>query len=160
MPNSPSPKRHFQIKHGHCRRSGKSRTYIAWQNMLQRCTNPNRPGFPFYGDRGIVVCKRWRHSFANFLHDMGECPKGLEIERINNARGYGPGNCVWGTDHIQSRNRRSNRVLTVLKRTACFVDLCRFFKIHPATASDRIKRGWSLKRAFLQPIDKRCWKHS
>lgn len=158
MPSLSSSLKSSKIKHGHDRRSGKSRTYISWQNMLQRCLNPNHPLFKYYGGRGITVCNRWRKSFQNFLKDMGVCLEGLEIERLKNNGNYTPKNCIWGTHRIQSRNRRSNRVITVLGMTACFVDVCSHFKIHPATAGDRIKRGWPLERAFTQPIDKRCWK--
>jgi len=38
---------------------------------------------------------------------MGERPVGMTIERVNNDRGYEPGNCVWTTQAAQGRNRRT-----------------------------------------------------
>lgn len=80
--------------------------YSAWSSMLQRCTNPNNPGFVNYGARGIKVSRRWYH-FENFVADMGERPEeDFTIERVDNSKGYMPGNCTWSTRSRQSYNRR------------------------------------------------------
>ena len=93
--------------HGHSRGSNGKATkeYNAWHNMIQRCENPNRPGYQWWGGRGISVCKSW-HKFENFFADMGECPKGLTLERIDNENGYKPDNCKWATPHEQNANMR------------------------------------------------------
>jgi hypothetical protein len=62
--------------------------------MLWRCRND-----PRYRDRGIRVCARWQ-TYENFLADMGPRPEGpsiykQSIERVENDKGYEPGNCVW-----------------------------------------------------------------
>jgi hypothetical protein len=73
--------------------------------MWQRCGNPKHPAFSRYAERGITICERWR-SFECFLSDMGERPSGLTLDRLDNARGYEPGNCRWATRKEQIRNRR------------------------------------------------------
>jgi len=75
--------------------------------MLQRCSNSARSDWPRYGGRGITVSGRW-HRFENFLADMGDCPPGLSLDRINNDGNYEPGNCRWATFEQQTRNRRPN----------------------------------------------------
>jgi len=75
--------------------------------MLQRCSRPTRADWPRYGGRGITVCERW-HRFENFLDDMGTCPAGLSLDRINNDGNYEPGNCHWATLEQQMSNRRPN----------------------------------------------------
>lgn len=76
--------------------------------MIQRCTNPNNPAWRLYGGRGITVCARWR-DFPAFLADMGERPNGLTLDRIDNDRGYEPGNCRWATWSEQRSNQRRNQ---------------------------------------------------
>lgn len=87
-------------KHGNSWRGGRTPTYSSWQSMQWRC----RPGGK-YGLRGINVCEQWR-DFATFLMDMGERPDDTTIDRIDNTRGYEPGNCRWADQATQYANRR------------------------------------------------------
>ena len=89
-------------------RSG-TRTHRIWMAMNKRCYWDGYPEWHLYGGRGIAVCEKWRHSFPAFLADMGECPLGLSIDRIDNDGNYEPGNCRWATAKQQAANRRPAR---------------------------------------------------
>ena len=41
--------------HGHRPRGGQTREYNTWHNMKQRCSNPNRDNYKYYGGRGVTV---------------------------------------------------------------------------------------------------------
>ena len=85
--------------------------YSVWVSMRSRCQTSN----PYYGGRGIVVCERWRNSFADFLADMGPRPSAAHsIDRYpNNDGNYEPGNCRWATKNQQARNTRRTKLITV-----------------------------------------------
>jgi hypothetical protein len=116
--------------------------------MIQRCTDINNPAFIDYGGRDIEVCERWR-TFKNFLADMGACPDGLTIERIDNNKGYEPGNCCWATKQTQARNRRSSNMIEFAGKVQCLQAWADETGISRATIWSRIYRdGWSIERAL------------
>lgn len=83
----------------------KTKTYKVWGDMIAKCTLPSSSPYPYYGGRGITVCDRWK-TFVNFLKDMGECPIGKSLDRIDNNGNYEPNNCRWATKSQQMKNRR------------------------------------------------------
>lgn len=84
-----------------------TKTYRSWYNMIRRCYNIDSNNYHRYGGRGIFVCRRWRNSFENFFGDMGKCPVGFSIDRMNNDGPYGPWNCQWTSRVNQNRNQSS-----------------------------------------------------
>jgi len=85
--------------------------YRNWQAMLQRCHNPKNSEYRNDGGRGIAVCERWRNSFESFrgdiLAELGPRPsKAHSLDRIDNDRGYAPGNVRWATRSEQLHNSR------------------------------------------------------
>lgn len=59
------------------------------------------------------MCDRWRNDYAAFLADMGECPAGCSLDRIDNDGNYEPGNCRWAPQVTQVRNRGSTVKIVV-----------------------------------------------
>jgi len=87
-----------------------SREYKAWIGMKSRCNDKHSVGYSCYGGRGIKICNKWLNSFENFLKDVGKCPTGLTLDRINNNKGYEPNNCRWATKEQQFANMQKSRV--------------------------------------------------
>jgi hypothetical protein len=96
--------------HGHAGNGKRTREYIAYHNMITRCHKPKNKRFKDYGAKGILVCNTWRESFKNFLSDMGPCPPGCQIDRIDNNSGYSPENCRWITPKENMANRSISRI--------------------------------------------------
>jgi hypothetical protein len=142
--------RHWcNFRHGHAISGQESATYYVWKNLIQRCTNPNRPDFERWGGRGITVCVEWRNSFTAFLQDMGERPPGLRIERVDNNGPYCKSNCVWATQRQQCQNTRRNYILTVLGATGCLSELCRHLGVDFCRTQMRLRHGWEPMPAFF-----------
>lgn len=124
-------------------------TYARWKSMMQRCNSPShRSG---YRAKGISVCDRW-HDFASFLADMGECPPALTLDRLDNTKGYEPGNCRWATRTDQNRNRTCIVMLTYNGETKSVTQWAAQFGMRQANLTERLRLGWTLERALNQPI--------
>lgn len=128
-----------------------SKTYKIWVGMLSRCTNPNTNCFKSYGGRGISICERWR-TFENFIADMGECPPGLSIDRIDVNGDYEPSNCRWADMKTQSRNKRKNRLLTHNNQTRCVAEWAEIYGVDRCIIKDRLRLGWDTQDALEIPV--------
>lgn len=84
---------------------------------------------------------------------MGEKPEGLQLERLDNDKGYSPENCKWGTRSQQQRNKRNNTILTVRGVTACLTELCEHFSVVYGRVQTRLHRGWPIEDAFFKPVE-------
>lgn len=83
--------------------------YWTYANMKARCYNTRHRRYKDWGGRGIRVCERWLErvtGFSNFVADMGERPRGHQLDRKDNDGDYSPENCRWTTVIKQSQNRR------------------------------------------------------
>lgn len=142
-----------KVKHG-CRRKWDRPTleYTSWRQMKSRCHNPRNARFADYGGRGILVCPEWRVSFEAFLAHVGPCPPDkTSIHRIDNDKGYEPGNVKWADDLEQQRHKRNNLIVTVRGMTGCVSELCEHFGMDQTIVGPRIYHGWDVEEAFFTP---------
>lgn len=130
-----------------------SKTFICWQAMLRRCSNPNIPEWPRYGGRGITVCERWK-KFENFREDMGERPSlNHSLDRFpDNDGNYDKSNCRWATYSQQNRNRRSNHNLTIGDRTMTITEWSEHSGVSKNTITGRLNLGWCIEKAVFHPV--------
>ena len=113
--------------------------------MRRRVQHPEAAGNACYTD--VKICKRWE-EFENFLADMGECPAGYSLDRINNKKEYSPSNCRWVPLSEQARNTRRLRKVgnTYVSEAA------RRAGLDPDVVLDRVnKLGWDMRRALTTP---------
>jgi len=83
--------------------------------MKGRCHNPKHDDYKNYGARGITICDEWLNdpiSFETWALENG-FKEGLEIDRIDNDKGYSPDNCRWVSRKFNMLHKRANVYYTV-----------------------------------------------
>ena len=133
------------------------REYSIWKGMKTRVNNPNIDDAERYSKRGITCCDSWLESFEAFYNDMGPCPEGCSLDRINNDLGYSPENCRWATQIVQTQNRGEfNKVFTYNGETMVLKEWARKLGIKYTTLYQRIFRsGLSFEEAIKKDPFKR-----
>lgn len=123
-----------------------------WRDMIRRCTDPRRDDYQHYGARGITVDPRWLESFDAFLADMGRRPSPKHsIDRINNDKGYEPGNCRWATQKEQLTHFSRTRLITAHGRTQTLAQWSEELGAPPRLIHQRLDYlGWSPERAVSE----------
>lgn len=136
-----------------------TRLYRVWKAMNERChgSNVNNKHFRNYQQRGISVCEEWRKSFKSFYDwaNYSGYAQGLQIDRIDNDKGYCPENCRFVTPIINANNRRltikTNVDGVLMSVTEMMIKMGVDLK-YQIPISKRIKRGWPYQEAILPPF--------
>ena len=130
-----------------------SKLYPVWNMMNQRCYNPNNSRYYAYGARGICVYETWLHNFDAFYNYVSKLPgygdTELSLDRIDNDKGYEPGNLRWAQVIEQSNNKRSNRFFELNGKIKTLAQWCREYNVNYKIVHQRISRdGLSLNEAL------------
>lgn len=143
---------HPQERHGHAREP----EYKIWHGILERCLNQKAAGYHNYGGRGIVVCQAWRHSYEQFVADVGKRPTPEHsIDRIDNDGNYEPENCRWATTKEQAANRRLPKRRDAIEhhgRKQSVSQWAQEYGLKVETLAMRLKRGWSFEKALTTQL--------
>ena len=114
-----------------------------WDNMKQRCYNPNSKSYADYGARGIKICQEWQDDFMNFYNwaMANGYKEGLTIDRIDVNGNYEPNNCRWIALSMQSDNRRDTVYIEYKGHRYTRKEFSIKFKINYWTLRYRISKG-------------------
>lgn len=133
-------------------------THRSWRNMVHRCTKPSDSSYCRYGALGVTVCARWLEQngqgFLNFIADVGERPAGMTLDRIENTKGYEPGNCRWATPSQQQNNRTTTKFIEYAGQRKSVGEWAKEKGINFGVLAFRVKAGWSAERALTEPVQK------
>lgn len=126
---------------------------------MSRVNCPNLKRAKDYVGRGIGVCEEWR-NFENFVRDMGERPRGMTLDRIDNDAGYSKENCRWATPKQQMNNTRRNRYITFRGETKTVAQWADALSIPVGILRSRLDRGWDVVDAMTRPVISRAAKQA
>lgn len=142
--------RDIRITHG----QSNSHLYHIWEQIKQRCCNPNDGGYANYGGRGIYLCDEWMNfePFATWSYQNGYNRK-LSIDRIDNNDGYFPQNCRWADSYQQMNNTSRNVFIAYNGHKKTISQWSRATGINYRTLHNRIFRsGWPIERALTEEV--------
>ncbi len=79
----------------------------VWVGMKKRCYDKKNCRYHRYGGRGIHICDEWLNDCKMFIEwgDANGYKQGLQIDRINNDKGYSPDNCRFVTNAENAKNK-------------------------------------------------------
>jgi hypothetical protein len=89
------------------------------------------------------MCQEWREDFTAFLRDMGRCPPGDSLDRVDVDGPYAPGNSRWATAVEQANNTRANRVIERDGERLTVAEWERRLSVRPGTFNRRALAVWS-----------------
>lgn len=137
-------------KHGHAANDSATPEYEAWRTMMHRCYVKTTDSYPYYGGKGIGVCKKWRENFVAFLADLGNRPSDDHVLcLLDKDKDFKPGNVRWLTLSEANRKKRSNTFYTVNGVTKCFVDWATEYGIPKNTLHYRVvTKGMPMRDAL------------
>ena len=137
--------------------------YNIFKAMHNRCEDPKNPAFERYGGRGITVCEEWSNidNFISWAHNNG-WKKGLQIDRINNDKGYSPENCRLVTCRDNCRNRKSNKRVVVNGEEMLLVEAIEKYAVVNKKQFELryYHQKWPLEKALFQPLQKRNYERT
>jgi hypothetical protein len=144
-------------KHG----DSNSKLYKLWRAVKWRC-NKNYFQNQFYSGKNITICDEWNSSYLAFKEWAlnNGYKQGLQIDRIDNAKGYFPENCRFATI-IENANNKDNTVYISYKgQRLAFMDALRIkgLDAKESTIRQRLNSGWEVEKAIDTPIKKGNYK--
>ena len=104
-----------------------TRAYKTWQSVKRRCFDTKCISYQSYGARGIGMDDEWAVDPVAFVSYVGQPPSDNHtLDRIDNSRGYFPGNVRWATPFEQGANKSNNRIVTFQGEQYTLSQLARF----------------------------------
>lgn len=127
------------VKHG----LAGNRFYNIWRDIKKRCYNKNCRAYKWYGARGITLYEPWINdpvSFVDYVSKLENYDDEFTLDRIDNYKGYEPGNLRWASHATQAQNQRNNKLIFEdvrdIRELAKYIsrkEIANIYKIHLST---------------------------
>ena len=149
----------YRKKYSKCKSNHK--LYSVYKGIEQRCYNKNHISYKYYGARNIKMCAKWRHSFESFFNYCikNGWEEGLQIDRIDNNRGYEENNVRFVTSKENCLNRTSSYFHSKIGPITAFGETKSLSswskdtrcKISKDALRERIRKKWNYEKAIVTP---------
>ena len=118
-----------------------TKLWKTWKGIVERTTCKTSSHYKKYGGIGISIYKDWL-TYEVFANYIGQPPsQNHSIDRINNSKGYEPGNIRWATAKEQASNRKTNIRVLINNQVMILSDAAKELNISKSTASRWFKEG-------------------
>jgi hypothetical protein len=140
--------RKLLTKHGEAKKG--TPLYKRWRSILQRVSDSNSDGYERYQKRNIDICEEWKNDYLKFKEWSlkNGFKKSLQIDRIDNSKGYSPDNCRWVTPKVNVRNRE----VTLKIDGVPLAELAESYNIPYSTLWRRLRVGWTTHDALNKSV--------
>lgn len=133
--------------------------YSNYNQIMQRCYNTKCKNYKNYGGRGIKMYSKWKNRpdlFIKYVENTcGPKSHDKSIDRIDNNKGYMPGNLRWATQEEQKQNTRKS---VVTKEIAVLI--YKDFLSKKYSQIDLSKKYNCSKHTIYQIVHKKQWKNA
>lgn len=138
----------------------KTRLYVVWLGMIDRCYHPSSERYKNYGGRGITVCDDWKnfHGFRKWALSTGYDEDALRFEctldRIDVNGNYEPSNCRWIPMSEQCQNTTRSHYIYVDGDKMTISQASKKYGINQQVLWARLETlGWDAKTAVTTPVN-------
>lgn len=144
-----------QFKHGQSKPG--NMLYRLWSNIKTRAVSGTGANSHRYIGRGITMYAPWVNDFSAFscwiAESLGKRPERYSINRIDNNKGYEPGNLEWASQKEQTNNTSKNVFVTYGSDTLTLAQWAERTGVDRGTLWYRLrKRNWPVEKALTTPV--------
>lgn len=145
------------MKHGFSIRGKKTRLYRIWSNIKTRCYNTNNK---HYTAKKLIMDAAWFKDFINFYNWalFNGYKDNLEIDRIDNTKGYHSNNCRWISHKENCNNTKSNVNYKFNGEIKNLTQISVMTGLDRSFLRSRLLRGYSIEDAVSKPKKVNQWK--
>lgn len=130
----------------------KARAKQVWRSMLSRCIDKRNVSYENYGAKGIGVAESWM-DFEQFYEDMGDSPRGMMLDRIENTIGYCKENCRLVARKTQNRNKRFHIYLELYGERRLLVEWAEMLNVkYDSLYNRKVNLEWSDEETLTIPM--------
>lgn len=146
--------------HGLCQ----AQLYTVWRGIKNRCYCDSYEEKKYYQGKGVIMCDDWKNSFTAFYEWAinNGYKEGLTIDREDSDRNYEPDNCRWVTSFENMLNAGNSPIVVYHGNEIYLAEMWAndYFRTHMGAIRSRMRRGYSVDRAFDTPIRKGNYKRA